>query len=86
MATRAEELQARYSGFTVVDEAEQDRPAPSMSNYEDPDYRDPRLEELRKRYNGYTVENTTAEVTADDDPTWGDYGRMIMAGGAQVGS
>lgn len=25
-------------------------------------------------------------VSADEDPTWGDYGRMVMAGGAQVGA
>lgn len=80
------------TGGTQPEEEETAAPSARVS----PGYVPPRestAEDLRDRY-GFDVDPNwrTAGMVAEEgsvadiDPTWGDYGRIVMAGGAQIGS
>jgi hypothetical protein len=74
MATRQEELDAKYAGYTVS--AEAPSAVQNDFSYDDPDYRDPRLEEIRTKYDGYTAE---PEQPNERDYGWG-YTAAFMRG------
>jgi len=47
----------------------------------------PKLESYREKYGHlYSVASTPTATATDEDPYWSDYGRMVAAGGIQLGA